>query len=168
MSSAESPSNTYTAHLTHWFKGNLLAVQFIEHITDSLHCWDDLIDRDKPVPAETIHQTFWNLCIALPRNAFYMQNFSVLNGVLQQAILNWHIANKMELTGDELDKQIAFVLRSSYIDLVTACAWCIAGERWALQVGYEARHATSSEGYLVYRERLLHERRSDALMQGEA
>lgn len=167
MSESESPSSRFTAQLIKWFQGNQLAVTFIDQLTDCLHCWDDLIDRDKPVPAETIHQTFWNLCIALPRNAFYMQNFSVLNGVLQQAILNWHIANTMELTGDELDKQIAFVLRSSYIDLVTACAWCIGGERWALQVGYEARHATSSEGYLVYRERLLAERREVVSLQGE-
>jgi len=154
-------SLTYLDRLTQWLRGNQSAIEFIDKLTTCLHCWDDLIDRDQAVSPDVLHRTFWDLCIALPRNAFYMQNFSILNGVLQQAILNWHIANEMELSGDDLDAHIAFILRSSYIDLVTSSAWIIGGERWAIQVGREARRLTSSEGFDLYRTRLAREQRED-------
>lgn len=149
----------YLDRLTQWLRGNQPAIEFIDKITTCLHCWDDLIDRDTAISSDALHRTFWDLCIALPRNTFYNANFSILNGVLQQAILNWHIANEMELSGDDLDAQIAFILRSSYIDLVTASAWIIGGERWAIQVGREARRLTSSEGFALYRTRLGNEHR---------
>jgi hypothetical protein len=98
--------------------------------------------------------------IDLPRNRFYIANFAQLNSLLHLAIVNWHIANAMELTGDELNWHIAFILRSTYVDLVTACALIIGGSEWAVYVGKEARRHSSSEGFKQYMESLGKERRT--------
>jgi hypothetical protein len=143
-------SPLFKEQLNQWLKGNQLACQFIEQLTEMAHLWDDLVDRDRPIQPEVIHQAFWDLLIALPRNTFYVQNFALLNSLIQQAILNWHIANTMEGTDDDVDKQIAFILRSSYVDLITACAWILGGEKWAIHVGCEVRRQTSREGYAAY------------------
>ena len=75
-----------------------------------------------------------------------MEHFVLLNGAVQLAYLNWQVANRLELTEEVLAKQVAFVLRSSYTDLITLCAWILGGTDWAIQVGCESRlHASQEE-----------------------
>lgn len=133
-------------------RGNLAAADFLEMIVDLLHFWDDLIDRDKEVDDEKINDAMFALLITLPRNQFYMGNFTVLNPILANSITNWHVANKFEREGGEYEKRIAYILRSSYVDLVTNSALIVGGPGWARSVGEEIRqyaHKETYEGYLV-------------------
>jgi hypothetical protein len=150
----------YREHLTHWLKGDQTAVHFIEVLFAALHVWDDITDKDRTLNLSTFHQMMEAVLIELPRNRFYITNFAQLNSVLHLAIINWHVANAMERTDDELNKHIAFILRSTYVDLVTTCALIVGDTDWAIHVGKEARRQASSEGFARYVESLTKERRT--------
>lgn len=140
-----------------WFKGNAAAADYVDMVCRIAHLWDDLIDRDKDVPDEDINHGFFEALIRLPRNTFYRTHFDHLNAVLINAVSNWQIATKLEREGGNYEKSIAFVLRSSYADLITQSALIIGGEKWACQVGEEVRKATHGETYEGYIKNLAQE-----------
>lgn len=126
------------------------AIAFCQSIMRVLHLWDDLVDRDKPVTAKDIHLGFWTALIDLPRNRFYVGNFAELNSALMVAIQNWHAANAMERTEFNDDLHIAFILRSSYADLVTLCALMVGGHEWAEYITPILRRRWHAEGFNGY------------------
>ena len=133
-------------------KGNEAAATFIQHIVDVLHFWDDLVDRDHVVPDEEINRAMMIALITLPRNPFYVQNFPVLNTILMNAITNWQVATRFERVGDDYEKRIAYILRSSYVDIITTSANIVGGPEWAILVGEKIRrfaHGETYDGYIV-------------------
>lgn len=134
-----------------WMKGNTSAVEYIEMMCNVAHTWDDLIDRDTVIRDEDINKVFFDMLIRLPRNDFYRKHFEHLNSVLVNALSNWMVATKMEREGGPYEASIAFVLRSSYVDLITQAALLLGGQQWACKVGEEVRlmtHGETFEGYL--------------------
>jgi hypothetical protein len=132
--------------------GSTEAVQFVVRVFRVLHVWDDLIDRDKALTDDEINSVFWDLLVVLPTDPFYVRNIALLNSTLVNAIVNWHIANKLEREGDEKDKSIAFVLRGAYIDLLSAAAFIVGGMRWAQEIGPAIRrwaHEETFDEYMV-------------------
>lgn len=156
----------YQRLLLGWVKGNQSAYDCLDMIFEIAHTCDDLTDQDKPVSTAQVQTAFGKAMIDLPRNTFYVTHFALLNGALQVAFLNWQIANQMELSKDEQAKTVAFVLRSSYTDLVTLCAWILGGADWAVQVGYESRIHASGEGMASYLASLTKEARRQQLVEG--
>ncbi len=142
-------------------KGNPEAIACLEALFDVLHFWDDLIDGDQPVDAAYINSSMWMALVTLPENKFWQVNFYALQPILKQAIFNWHAANRMELEDDELGKHVAFILRSTYVDLATACAQIIGGPAWAGEVAYVVRKETSKEGFDGFLAALQNEKRKD-------
>lgn len=132
-------------------KGHPDAIRFLEDITDILHVWDDLVDKDKPLTDDQINQTMWKVLIDLPRNTFYAANFASLNTLLATAIVNWEVATRMERdpSGPD-DLHIAFILRSSYIDLVLGVALIVGGREHALEMMLPARRMWHNEGFEGY------------------
>jgi hypothetical protein len=131
--------------------GNQDAACFLETIVNVLHFWDDLIDRDKPLTDEHINKSMWLALVTLPRNRFYQSNFSELNPILCIAIQNWIVANRFENTGSDHEKTIAFIIRSSYVDLVIHTATLCGGFEHGQQIALEARslwHDEKLSGYL--------------------
>jgi len=132
--------------------GNKSAVEFIILLVEALHVWDDLIDHDKAVDDMSINDAFYSLLITIPNNVFYRENFSKLNPIIANAITNWHIANRMERKGDEYQKRIAYILRSTYVDVITQSATIIGGVEHGVYVGFQNRlftHKETLEGYLA-------------------
>lgn len=156
----------YKQLLTGWLKGHTGAIAFIDLVFSVAHTCDDLTDGDKTITASEVQDSYWKALIELPRNMFYVEHFALLNGALQLAFLNWHIANRLELEDTANAKEIAFILRSSYADLVTLCAWAIGGTEWAKLVGYESRLYTSREGFASYLHSLSNEQRSANIVTG--
>jgi hypothetical protein len=156
----------YRILLQGWLKGHQEAYTLVLTLFEIAHTCDDLTDRDKTVETSAVQQAFWQALIDLPRNRFYVEHFALLNGAVQTAFLNWQVANCLEVRADPNAKEIAFILRSSYIDLVTLCAWILGGNEWAIQVGVEARLHASQEGFAVYQERLTQEARSPYVVGG--
>jgi hypothetical protein len=132
-------------------RGHPDAAEFCITLVEVLHLWDDLIDKDKPVSPEAINKAFWQALVELPRNRFYQEHFHDLIPCLMTAIQNWHAANGMEETGSELDKEIAFILRSSYADIVIQAAHLTGGYDWARQITPLVRREFHKETYAGYR-----------------
>lgn len=132
-------------------RGHEQAVAFFMALYNALQIWDDLIDKDKPVPADNINRMMWTVLIEIPRNAFYQANFNDLNPILMTSIVNWHGANAMEATESEADKEIAFITRSAYVDLLIQSALIIGGVQWAIQMTPEIRRLWHDEGLAGYK-----------------
>lgn len=135
-------------------RGDEAAARFLATMYSVAHVWDDLIDGDQTVSPDEINQTFCDLLVVLPRNSFYTRHFDYLNPILSNAITNWRIATSLERDGNEYEKQIAFILRSSYVDLVTQCALLIGGAEYAVTAGKQARILIHGEGWDGYLENL--------------
>lgn len=135
-------------------KGDEVAADFIIKMAYVLHVWDDMIDKDKPVTDEMVNQAFRYALVDIPRNPFYMRNFGDLNPILVNAINNWHIANSMERSGTAIELQAAFIIRSSYADLMTHTACLIGGPEWAAKIGRKVRAQAHDEGFDGYLQNL--------------
>lgn len=137
--------------LRKWVKGNASAVDFLLIVMKISHVWDDLIDKDKSLEDDVINHCFFDALIRLPRNEFYRKNFDHLNSIMMNSMSNWLISNDLEREGEIFQLNIAFILRSSYVDLITQSALLVGGQAWASQVGREVRKLTHHErfdGYL--------------------
>ena len=161
MSDVLRLNSSYRAAIAEFLRGDQLATDFICRIFSVLHIWDDLIDKDKSVSQDEIHGAFWTALIDLPANSFYQRHIAALHPILVAAILNWQAANSFEeLVEDSLapesirQKQlsIAFILRGTYIDLLSMAAFLVGGYEWAAQVVPKIRtwaHAETFSEYLI-------------------
>lgn len=129
-------------------RGDSDACNFLDAVYDIAHGWDDLVDGDAPVDVNAL--LFGAL--TLSSNPFYRQHMGYLQPILVNSITNWRVANLLELTDSDYELKIAFILRSSYADMVTQSAVCIGGIEWGVEVGRRIRlhmHAETYTGYLA-------------------
>lgn len=152
--------NEYSEFLEWALKGDRQAIYFVEMMTQILHTWDDIVDDDNDLQNGTVNQAFWDAMIELPRCEFYVRNFTTLQPLLINAILDWETANSFENEGDDLGLEIAFVIRSSYLSMVIMSAYLIGGRQWALEVSPQARRICSQEGFSGYIENLKTEKKN--------
>lgn len=130
------------------------AVNFFCEIAMVGHFFDDLIDRDVKISNDDIYDGLWKALVVLPRNRFYRNNFDELNPILCNAILNWKAANEMEATNSESDKEIAFIIRSEYANLLIHSALLVGGPDWASKMTPKIRRFWHSETFAGYKENL--------------
>jgi hypothetical protein len=79
--------------------------------------------------------------------------------VLANAIINWRIATEYERNASgKHDLEAAYVLRSSYVDLVTLSALLLGGAAHAATIGADVRRWAHQEGYELYLENLVAEK----------
>lgn len=136
------------------------AATFLREVLDVTPVWDHLIDRDVDVSDQEIDTAFMNSLVFLPRNSFYANNFNLLNPIIINAINNWKIANALEqdVGMPDNDAAIAFIIRSSYVDLITMTAMIVKGSEFAVDIGLEARRFVHREGLDGYLEHLEEEK----------
>lgn len=132
-------------------RGNPDAIGFFGMLYSIFQVWDDLIDRDKKVSDNDINNAFWRALVELPLNPFYRANFNALHPLLSTSILNWHAANRMEATDSEADKEIAFIIRSAYVDLLIQSALIVGGVQWAIEMTPAIRRFWHGEGLAGYK-----------------
>lgn len=131
------------------FKHNEDAALFIDELIAIWHIWDDLIDKDKPLTDADINKAFLGALVTLPRNKFYHDYFGILSPIMENAFINWLGSNKLEASKGDLS--IAFDLRNSYVNIITACAHIIGGPNWAQDVAIEVHKALRNvESYDEY------------------
>lgn len=139
-------------------KGDLEALAFLQLITSILHSWDDLIDKDKRLTDAQINECFWQALVVLPRNKFYAKYFAELNPILISAILNWITANQLEddylFHGDTMASEIAFIIRSTYCELVIQSAMLIGGFEWGQTISFQVRKLWHNERLAGYQDNL--------------
>ncbi|MCH7499423.1 MAG: hypothetical protein IH886_05355 [Nitrospinae bacterium] len=160
--------------LRYALKGNVDAIYFMELINYIFHTWDDLIDKDRALSDKEINGVFWNALVDLPRSPFYVLNFVPLNAIITTAILDWQTANQFENEGDDLALEIAFIIRSTYSNILIYSALLVGGREWALHINPIARrlwHKETFAGYKVNleKEKAVRENRTDTVLdQNEA
>jgi hypothetical protein len=132
-------------------KGNEEAAQFLVLITEAAHFFDDLYDGDTPMTKRDIYNALWLTMVALPRNAFYRQFFVELAPLVSNAITNWRVANFLEeAPAGSDDFRVAFIVRSSYAELIQQTALICGGPEWAAEVGVRMRRECHSESWKDY------------------
>ena len=128
--------------------GNAPAFQFMNDITEVFHFWDDLVDRDRPLTDADVNMQMCRALLTLPRNSFYQTHFARLTTLVDNSIRNWMTATTLEREGTEGDREIAFILRSSYADLLVEVAHLCGAN--TLEVAVMARRVVHKEGFAGY------------------
>lgn len=123
------------------FLGNQEAVAFMEIISRWTHLYDDLIDADKPIDPDFVHQVMWEVMVNLPMNNFYRANATTLAPVIATGILNWRGANDMERLGSKEELHISHATRYSINDLALLVLLLLGGPKHAAQYARAARLA---------------------------
>lgn len=133
-------------------QGNEDALAFLTAMARVLHFWDDLIDHDKEHVDAHTHRCMWDALVTLPTNRFYRDNMTMLQPILVQSIVNWRIANDVERAPKSSfrDLGFAFIIRSTYVDLVSMSAFIVGGLEHAVRVGPELRRWAHAEGFNGY------------------
>lgn len=101
--------NTYAK--PEWFNGNQDAMDIYNMFVELSHTWDDLIDKDKDVTAEQIHQAFLICLVYLPSNPLYKQLESLFAPMWSFVVSAYKVANKFEQDKDEKGLEISHGLR---------------------------------------------------------
>ena len=163
MAASIGMTNTLEQKISFVLRGYAPAVQCFLLIRDILHFWDDLIDRDKKVDQESIHNAMFKALVTLPRNEFYRKNIDTLLPVLVNAIANWRAANEFECTDDRKTLEIAFVIRSDYANILIQMAYIIGGHDCLMQVTPMIRSLWTEEDFEAYLKNLEQERHARML-----
>ena len=140
----------HAALIGEWVHGDQSAMAFIIEVSRIIHVWDDLIDKDSKLTPIDINEAFWSLFFTLPNNGFYIKHFQTLNPILLAAEMNWRVSNELEKTGSKEDREIAYIIRSSYADVIQMSALLIGGREWAYKVAPDIRRWVHAEGYEMY------------------
>ena len=151
-------------------KGNGEALTFLRTIARVLHFFDDAADGDRELTETKIHEVLWDSVVGLPTDIFYQQNASVLVPIVMQAIVNWRIATNVERdpTATPTDMCFAFIVRSTYVDLVTMSAMIVGGVEHAVAIGPSVRRWCHAEGFKGYLKNLAAERTAREARQAKA
>ncbi len=132
-------------------RGDMDAVRFFALVLEITEAWDGLVDKDEPVSDKQINGAFTASLITLQNNAFYRRHVDKLQPLMLNSIVNWRIATAVERdTSAVEDLRWAFVVRSSYVDILLMCACCVEGIEWAVEVGPEVRRYVHKEGFDNY------------------
>ena len=140
--------------------GNESAYAFLRALYPIIDFFDAVADGDEEMPRERVEQALLLSMVVLPRNEFYRAFFSDLNPVIATAIYNWCVSTDFEREGGEYEKQIAFIARSSYIDVVTTVAHITGGAAHGRAVCKKARLHTHNEGWAEYLDALRREEKA--------
>ena len=130
--------------------GNRDAVQFMIDISRVSHTYDDLIDRDKPVPDACIHDMVWSLLVTIPVNPFYRAHQNTLRPVLITSIMNWRASLEMERSQSDEELRIAHVTRYSLADALLLCMVLTGGHEHAARHARRARLMAQADTWANY------------------
>ena len=132
------------AALERLLQGDLDAVRMVADLYQAMHCWDDLIDRDRAVSDEQINTAFWTVLCELPTNPFYLRHQQQLTPILRNILIDWIDSTTLEREFGGDGRAYAYGLRASLATLVSQCSWLIGGYGWMREVSMEIRRGVMS------------------------
>ncbi len=150
MSTKPSWETYSEAGLLELLCGNADAARFVVDIAQCSHAYDDLIDRDKPVPDDVVHGLMWKLLVTVPTNSFYRQHQDTLRPVLITGILNWHAATGMEKSSCLEQLHVSHALRYALGDIVLLCMAIVGGHGHAMKNAQRARLMCQCDTFAHY------------------
>lgn len=114
-----------------WFCGDEQAVDFAERLFDLAQNWDDVIDEGAVGKVNGVISWIAFRCQWHP---FFTRFDYALRPAMLVCYLNWRDANVLE-TGDDADREKAFMLRAGIYDVFSLMAWLVGGEDHSARVG---------------------------------
>lgn len=108
-------------------KGDSQAVEFMCSLHRFFHMEDDLVDRDREVPAqEVVTSNLW-LMFAFSHNEFFQRHKTFLWPTLVTSALAWQASEEFKKREDICDKIASQVLKSEYLNVYLGVAYCLGG-----------------------------------------
>jgi len=133
------------------FRGNQDAIRLLDYFRLVSHVWDDLIDRDKPVPPEDISGAFWTAMFEIPANPFWSRFHAILIPALRLGAFSWLASVQLERDKENpLSREIAHVCRFDVGDVAILMAELIGGTQWAAQHAAELKLLVRDEPFALY------------------
>ncbi len=140
-----------------WFGGNQDALNMFQAFVDLSHIWDDLVDRDKPVPADKINRAFLTCLVYLPANPFYRAIQDQILPMWLVVVSAYETANTFEKEKDAHGIEIAHSLRYAAGNIVAYAVHVCLGAEEAKKVLPEVWKTVFYERFDDYRKEHLSE-----------
>lgn len=141
------------AKMLEWMAGNQEAVEAVHTITEICDVWDDLVDRDKPVPEDAINGAFVKAFIALAGNSFYKRHEAQFFAILATGINAWLDSNTLQHGKTEKERMLAFYIRTFGFEVAHLAALLSGGWDHLRRVSLEMRMFFETETYAEWEHR---------------
>jgi hypothetical protein len=115
--------------------------------------WDDLVDRDKTVPASDISNAFIISLVNIETNVFWQTYRTFLFPVMVLGINAWLDANALQNSRVEKYRMLGFYIRNYAAELVQMAAFCVGGFEHMRKVSLEVREFLNHETYFEWENR---------------
>lgn len=135
------------ANKKRWFKGNNLAISFINQLFYCVELWDDLIDKDVEITDERINECFTIMFVGFAANDWFVNNRSHYLPLMIMAINGFRDANKLTKSPEDKLRNVAFHIRNLGIEIHIATAFLIGGLEYMNEVSEEIRRFFAFESY---------------------
>lgn len=114
-------------HFLEFAKGDAAAFEFMWGFWCFFHCYDDLVDRDKPVPAEVGVQALANFLFMISFNSFYQTHKDQLFPFLLQVCNRWLSGDEWERSDDVEQQKVSHVVRCGDLEMYFHIAFLTGG-----------------------------------------
>lgn len=114
-------------HFRELANGNEHAFEFMWHFWCFVHCYDDMVDRDKPVSAEQAARAFAQFFLTINYNPFYLQHKDQLFGFIIQVFNRWLDGDEWEKSPDKMKRIASHVVRSGDVELYLHVGYLCGG-----------------------------------------
>lgn len=132
------------AFLLYCANGNADAATFLRDISMAARMADDLADRDE----NNVGDLLTKCLVDIPSSRFFRDNFAMLAGAINEAIVGWQISSEFKKSGDRKKQTFGYVYRESTDRIAVAVALITGGaahSRDVLRRIYEECHAPFAE-----------------------
>lgn len=126
-------------HILSWLCGNEFATDFYNSLWTVGQAWDDLIDKDKPMTNEAIHNAFIQALVLSRDNPFYKSYADKLDVVVTLAINDWLDSVRWEDEKNEAGLELGYSLRLSMTNILIYSSLLLGGWDHMRQVSIEVR-----------------------------
>lgn len=134
-----------------WFGGNQDALNMYRAFVFLAHTWDDLVDKDTPVPENLINQAFLTALVYLPANPFYRSIQDAILPMWLVVVSSFETANTYERAKDPHGLEIAHGLRYAAGNIMAYAVHVCVGPEKAKQYLPEMWKAVFHERFDAYR-----------------
>jgi len=107
--------------------GDAHAYDFLWQFWCFAHCYDDLMDQEKPVPPEMGVRAFVKFLTMITFNPFWERNKETLFSFIMMVCTRWLDGDEWERSDDKIKRIVSHVVRCGDIDLYMHVALLTGG-----------------------------------------
>lgn len=113
------------------FCGNRPAIDFWMTLYRIAHIYDDLIDKDRDIPDQDVHDLIWLMLVDVQDNLFYQQHYHQLKPLMVNALIAYRASVRYEQEHDEQGQELGHVLRYAVGNVMVNAIYLCGGEAHA-------------------------------------